>query len=411
MTRKLAVVLLLLAVPLTAQDLESHSGMNVRFDAPGARARSMGGASLALGDVFGAATNPAAIASTTQRIAAIEGRYTSSTSEHLTDATLPFTSTTRLESSRTRLNSALVVIPTSRGVYSIFYDEPLAARHDTRALNHASGVYASVGVRANGELVPFEGCSDCLNHFFSVPTVPRMDAEVTVRRVGTAGAWKSGNFALGAAVRYEMLDERSTFHSLMLAQSVPGTFADDSALSWNVGMQWQAAPSFRAGASWQSGASLDADRGPTLGERTTFDVPETFGAGVAFEPVRNLTIAADALRVRYSDANEPVRASASPFLPPATFVMPDVTELHAGAEYRLGNVALRAGWWRDPAHRIRAEGDVQVAAALNLGLLDADEDHVTAGIGFGLSDRVRLDAAIDRGDRSTRASVAVATTF
>jgi len=34
---------------------------------------------------------------------------------------------------------------------------------------------------------------------------------------------------------------------------------------------------------------------------------------------------------------------------------PDVTEFHAGVEYRIGSVALRGGWWRDPAHGLEPD--------------------------------------------------------
>ena len=114
---------------------------------------------------------------------------------------------------------------------------------------------------------------------------------------------------------------------------------------------------------------------------------------------RHITIAADAVRVRYSEMENAWVTR---------YEIPDVTELHAGAELRIPSrvpVAIRAGWWRDPAHRLRA------TALENFALLDEDENHLTAGIGIGLGESLRLDAAIGRSEHTTRASVGVGAKF
>ena len=75
MLRTVAVsLLLLLALPLSAQHLEGFSGLRFRLDTPGARAAGMGSTSEATDDVFAGIANPAALAKQKQRVAAIELR-------------------------------------------------------------------------------------------------------------------------------------------------------------------------------------------------------------------------------------------------------------------------------------------------------------------------------------------------
>ena len=90
---------------------------------------------------------------------------------------------------------------------------------------------------------------------------------------------------------------------------------------------------------------------------------------------------------------------------------PDVTELHAGAEYRAGKYALRAGWWRDPAHALAIRNGVMPPPPFHylVAADDPTENHVTAGLSYG--EKTRFDASIDRGSRSTRVAFGVSTAF
>jgi long-subunit fatty acid transport protein len=195
--------------------------------------------------------------------------------------------------------------------------------------------------------------------------------------------------------------------------------SNDGTVTWSTGAQFDVSPRLRIGGSYRSGAEFETNRelatqDDTFAAARTFTTPSSYAAGVAFDVTPRLTFAADAVRVRYSEMTEALVTST--VLNPAGWIvyeMPDVTELRAGAEYRLPAripVALRAGWWHDPAHRLRATGrGTMVAAMMNLTLLDQDETHVTAGIGVG--DRVRFDAALDRSENTTRASIALSSTF
>src|SRR5262249_32427586 len=135
---------------------------------------------------------------------------------------------------------------------------------------------------------------------------------------------------------------------------------------------------------------------------TTFHVPDIYGLGVSFRPIPVLTINADAVRVNYSNLvddfisiNADVRAVAKPF------AAKDVTEAHLGAEYFFSTkipFALRAGYWRDPAHSLQYVGPLtspnRVASAI-LFPKGENHNHISAGAGLAWP-RFQIDVGYDR---------------
>lgn len=416
-----AVAVLLLSFSVSAQDIESFAGVRIRIDAPGARSTAMGGASEALSDPFGAATNPASLAQQRKRVVAVEGREVTNEIDFHTSGTVgSFTSATYEHGSR-GVRAATLVIPTAPATWVLFYDEPYDVFVDTRSTIDANRVANMLGVAIrNGNAVPLNECIDgpslagCEGLvYFSAPTLTRAYGTLRLRRYGAAAARSFGRLSVGASAQYAELNER-----------FGGAQTGGRELTWNAGLQYALAPRVRFGASYRAGATYDGERTlpGTLGEPlpvvpSQFRTPTSYAAGLAADVTPNLTIAADAVRIKYSDLVErPVNAFTDrppAFGGPIYYGFPDVTELHAGAEYRLSTripVALRAGWWREPAHRMQALGNESLAKALNaVMLLDEDENHVTAGIGIG--DRVRLDAAFDRSENTSRASLTLATAF
>lgn len=412
-----AALALFFASPLAAQELDSFAGMRFRFDAPGARSTAMGGASEALTDVFTAATNPASLARQRNRALAVEVRENSSSVDYLTGGTVGSFTTASMENSARGVRSAIVVLPAASATWAVYYDEPLNIVADATRVPLSTG-HIIIGLRGN-ELVPDSECqpgpnapADCAIGFFNTPAIYPIRSEVRLRRYGAAGAWSRGRFAFGGGVQYAQLHQESGPNTILGQRTSGGRF------TFNAGTQIDVTSRLHLGGSYRSGAEYDTDRWIAPGNSginaETYRTPSSYAAGLAFDVTPRLTVTADAVRVNYSDMTREISAEfQSAPMGWTSHSMPDVTELRAGAEYRLATrvpVALRAGWWSDPAHRLRATGHgVHYAALSNLLLLDADENHVTAGIGVG--DRVRVDAAIDRSERTTRASVALATTF
>lgn len=407
-----AAALLAFSSSLSAQQLESHAGLRLRFESPGARSAAMGGASTALVDPFSAATNPASLARQRQRMAAVEARATSSATEYLTSGTLGAFNTASFETTSRGVRGAVVVLPAARATWALYYDEPMQISTDTWSIPFR-GELVHVGV-LDGKLIPALDCrpiDGCVNVGFSAPVISPARAELRVRRYGAAGGTAIGRLAIGGSLQYAHVEEDLV--TLGAEQQAGG-----GRVTYTAGAQFDLTPHLRFGASYRSGSQHDGER-HEVGRHgwqfvdAQFRTPSSYAAGLAAELTPNVTFAADAVRVRYSETIEPAIYGDGP-LGSIHYEFPDVTELHAGLEYRLRTripIALRAGWWSDPRHRVQATADLPgLAESLNHVMLrDAGENHVTAGIGVG--DRVRLDAAFDRSENTTRASVALSSTF
>jgi hypothetical protein len=391
--------------------------MRFRFEAPGARNAAMGGTSEALEDTF--STNPAALARIRERRVSVDARRSTAETEFITSGTIGSFQTMSLAAKSSGIQSATVVIPTRAATLALFVDEPMNSSFSTNALPRGERAGVVIGIRDN-QLVPSTDCplfgeaapseDHCNFAFFDTPVALRADTRVSLRRMGGVVAFGRGPVSFGASVQYAHLEERAS------ADGVENR-ANGSRVTWSAGGQWQISPTVRAGASYRSGAKFAATR--TFSDPQivypvrSFNTPSSYGAGLAFDVAPNVTIAIDAVRVRYNK----MLAGVNPFTTTADdlflYVMPDVTELHAGGEVRIPTripVSLRAGWWRDPAHRIRIQADAPAwLLSYNTLLRDEDEDHVTAGIGVG--DRIRLDAAIDKSEHTTRGSLTIASTF
>jgi hypothetical protein len=390
--------------------------LRFRFEAPGARSAAMGGATEALEDTF--STNPAALARVRERRVAVDARRTTSETEFITAGTVGAFQTDAIGSRSSGIQAATVVIPTRAATFAFFVDEPMNASMSTHGLPRGERASIVIGIR-NNVLVPVSDCPDpstvaygeaCALAFYDSPIAVQGDTRVSLRRAGGTVAFGRGPLSFGASAQLTRLDEEARFYDVE-------SRAEGSRVTWSAGAQWQVSPVVRAGASYQSGAKYPATRTFPEGQIPypvrSFNTPSSYGAGLAFGLAPNVTVALDARRIRYSE----MLAGVNPFTgtPEEVFlyVMPDVTELHAGAEVRLPTrvpVAVRAGWWRDPAHRIRVKSDLpHWITIFNLLFVDEDEDHLTAGIGVG--DRLRLDAAIDKSEHTTRGSLTLATTF
>jgi long-subunit fatty acid transport protein len=174
-----------------------------------------------------------------------------------------------------------------------------------------------------------------------------------------------------------------------------------SELTWNAGVLFTPVQQLTIGAVYKKGASYDftADfvedfmesDGVTPFRTTTLDlpvrIPDVFGGGVAIRATESFTIVADAVRVKYSqadlgpDAQNLYQQAGQGGREP----LEDGTEIHVGGEYTWakGNdwlFAARAGFYTDPDHD-------------GLAGLDSKQSHFTVGGGFVVKNALQLDAA------------------
>jgi hypothetical protein len=151
---------------------------------------------------------------------------------------------------------------------------------------------------------------------------------------------------------------------------------------------------------------------------TKFHIPDIAGVGVSFRPIPVLTINADAVHVKYTNLIDDFVASVADVraLSEDPFQLDDVIELHIGAEYFFATkipIALRAGFWRDPAHSIEWRGPKNRPDFIAEAMLypeGKDQNHFSVGAGIAWP-RFQIDAAYDSSEHFKVGSISVVTRF
>jgi hypothetical protein len=135
--------------------------------------------------------------------------------------------------------------------------------------------------------------------------------------------------------------------------------------------------------------------------QTQFHIPDVYGVGISVRPIPVLTINVDGVRVKYTNLVDDFVSSVSELRAiGAPFKANDATELHVGAEYFFSTkipVALRAGYWRDPAHSTYWAGPLNTSEAVGAAMLyprGEKQNHKSIGAGLAWP-KFQIDAAYD----------------
>ncbi len=462
----------ILCLPVVAQntDIESLAGLQFNFGNPGARALGMGGAFLGLADDASAAeANPAGLTILRKPEITIEARHYLEQQILTTSGTYP-----DLERTGFGHNSQNVQVAFASAVYPIknkftiggYYHEPLrnsGGGYVVRLYDPLTGqVQKDVPTfhfpRDNSGLISREECNRLRKEMNDigacvewgvVPFISALDVEQ--RTWGVAAAWQvRPSLSIGATVRYQTFKEgafASRLEDLGGIYRISQVFVqatarrtesgglelrEESDLTFGVGFKWLATDKISLGGVYKIGpkfkAPIFASDATTnyLFETqadTTFHIPDSAGLGVSLRPIPALTINVDAIHVTYSNlvdgfyaSNRTIREVGAPF------EADDVTELHIGGEYFFSTkipVAIRAGFWRDPAHSItyrgplsvRDEQGIPVAAAESLLFPEGENtNHVAVGGGVAWP-RVQIDFAYQTSKRYKVGSLTVVTRF
>ena len=423
-TAPLALFLILVASAARAQ--QGGAALQFNFSNPGARSLGLAGAFAGLADDATAAfANPAGLVQLTRPEVSIEGR--------LWDFSIPF-----VEGGRVFGNATGVGLDTSNGLR---FAESSA---QTSGVSFLSFVYPTGRASLSFfryQLAKFEVESRTNGFFRSDPfgllqTVRRDERrQSTVLDVvswGAAGAYRlTDSVSLGIGLVYSqtklsIVDEEWD----AINETLEGVFgpipliperlenrvtmeSEESDWTFNAGLLWQASSQWSLGGFYRQGpraaATITAFIGPlfedffdfpeaqpgtseVLGE-TTLRIPDVFGLGFAWHPAEAVTVSFEWDRVRYSQIVEALNPDVMDL---EDLVLGDVNEYHVGFEYAfLGLspiVAVRAGWWHDPAHQIQDRGrDVFDRAIFQGG---EDKSHFAFGGGFAFQS-FQLDVGID----------------
>jgi long-chain fatty acid transport protein len=458
----LLVLGLLAAWPAAAQntDIESLSGLQFNFANPGARSLGMGGAFLGLADDASAIeANPAGLTILRKPEISLEGRnyltmQTLTTSGVFPDA-MEQTDFTHF-SRRAEVSFGSFVYPIKNFALAVYYHEPLnnAGFGSVEPIRNPITQQITTNVphfyfaRDQKQAVTQQQCLDIQqknpNDIFACAEYdvnPFLTAvDIRQQTWGVGGAWKVKNLSVGATVRYQTFNESAfTYRTDLfgepqsLAVQATGSFKNGELVSkqqkkvtFGAGFKWEANERFSMGGVYKKGARFAT---PTFAENdqtnfqfvkvadTTFHIPDVAGLGVSVRPIPTLTINADAVRIKYSNLIDnftsifgEVQKLSKPYS------APDVTEIHVGGEYFFPwkiPFAIRAGWWRDPAHATKYVGplnDPQLIADAILYPGSKTQNHRSIGAGLAWP-RFQIDAAYDTAEKYKVGSLSVVTRF
>ncbi len=453
----------LLALPLAAQnvDIEALAGLQFNFGNPGARSLGMGGAFLGLADDASAAeANPAGLTILRKPEVSIEARNFVEEQLFTTSGTFPEVERTafRHYSDRVVVSFASVVFPIrNKFTLGAYFHEPLN--------NKGTGVVAPVRDPFTGNLIsllpnfflPSDGggavsedeCEDireaqndpfaCLEYRIN-PFVSRLN--VRQRTFGIAGAWQvHPKLSLGATVRYQRFQEEAfTFRFTqeldpdnVLVQATARVnddgeveLVEESDVTFAVGFKYAPTDKLSFGGVYKKGPTFTTPlffAGSSTGGNfvkvtdTTFHVPDVAGIGVSIRPIPVLTVNLDAVHVKYSNLVDDFVASVADVRElDEPFGADDVTELRVGAEYVFTTkipIAVRAGFWRDPAHSIEWRGPLNRPDFIAEAMLYPEgvtQNHYSIGAGLAWP-RFQIDGAYDTSDTFKVLSISMVTRF
>lgn len=421
------------------------TGINFNFANPGARARGIGGAFVALADDSTAAlANPAGLAfldrqftlelihdeerapvgQVTQGGVEITGSFPDYAFVALGDP-----SRVRADSSSTRVNHASMVFPVPRAnlglalYYASFADLDQSYDVGPGLMCVDNGSPYTPG--AGGGCV---GPSD--SSFGELYTPFSVRAELESEVAGIGFGWKlSDRFSIGGSVAYGQttFSGRSTSSGVeapdglvLVSPLTQASEVDDSDVMYTVGVLYRGdlvgfGLSYRSEMAFEIASDvLDSTGTPIPGQAFDgeFRIPERMSGGLALFPGDNWVVAAEYVRIPYSDIPEGMPEQFDVLRQQAgvRYTSADVEEIHVGAEYTTFSNnkgwSVRVGYWRDQSHLIfSSQGypdpivepnpDLLLAgAALLYREFELDFDHFTAGFGVAFG-KVRIDAAVD----------------
>lgn len=404
---------LLISSNLLAQSNEEvYQGFQFNFFPPGARSMAMGGAFIGLADDATAAySNPAGMVILTKPEVSAVGKFTKYTTLRAAnwDSFYTGTLTEFSDGSIADFGFASVVIPAGKFSFGISmtnfmnYQESFVL--ETRPIPGTIWAYR-----------PAVGEMDLKGYYFSASAAARL----------------SDVFSVGVTVNYTLLNITTTtsLHDINWADytDVSGAiineaYVDDSGsgIGFTAGILITPNPKISIGAVYSYNPKIDYVQGFWVGgSRTTgtflsdvtltLDIPDRFGAGIAFRPFDELVIIADVVMTQYSQTtNNGVATYSDSDLGiyrgddiSNLYETDDTTEIHVGAEYALmagkTPIFLRAGFFTNPDHRPQYKGS-DLGELLRWNLVDYSDQiketeiGITFGIGTVINSKLQIDGA------------------
>ena len=425
----LSAVVLFVPVPADAQsNAEINAGVQFNFRPPGARSLAMGGAFVAVADDATAAyTNPAGLGVLTKPELSLEIRNTEFTTlftdrgNSRTPSGIGIDTVEGLINGRSTVGStgpafASVVLPAGRFAVALYLHE--LSRFRAALLTQGPYFGASRAFPAESEM-----SLDIVN--YGLATSFRASEKL----------WLGAGISLytfeidSMTDRFGIRREDFVFNDARIggfygppdyglanianSQTQEG---DDTAVDVTAGLLWRPSAKLQVGAVFRrgpefEGVSVEIRPGARFSFTPSravsgFKVPDAFALGLALRPSDQLVLAAEVVRVRYSQRLKYFVDAFGGFgeADPDDYAIDDGTELHLGAEYVVAGMArplvFRAGAWREPDNRIRWVGPPLDDDASEIFFRKGEANvHGAFGLGWVASSRFQLDAGADLSDR------------
>lgn len=401
-------VLTLLTASAHAQTFEQFTFLRLHEAPMSVRSAGMGAATEAASpDLADLAANPAATAAMKKRVISI-GIAQDARDFHGIGFAGGFPTTKIYPLRATDLAHAAIAIPlrgVSLGAY--YRNEP-----------RLSDPYAKTIEGPNIPYTPSCTEKDCFYFFGIMPSFERRE-----RRYGITAAAEAGALSFGAGVEMRELNEELDLARVAFLGSVAPPervfreVSDRDAVV-NAGIRWRATPRVALALAYNGAGSFtrttsactvdvhDLSRCVTSKAAIGASeqrMPDAYRGSISFKHSERLMLVGELVRRNYSN----LRNDAYSVIGTAeTLPYRDVTELHAGAEYRVASlpIALRAGWWRDPARLRGFAGNIPAISS------DDDVEHTTFGAAWYAGDS-RIDLSLDSAQDVRRASIAFVHSF
>lgn len=250
--------------------------------------------------------------------------------------------------------------------------------------------------------------------------------------------------SVGVTLNYTMLNitTSTVLHEINWADATDATgpirnstYVDDSGngIGFTAGVLISPSPKISIGAVYSMNPKIEYIQGmwySGTNETGTFhnditltlDIPDRFGAGIAFRPFDELVIIADVVMIQYSQiTNNMISTYSGDGYDrgddiSASFETPNTTEIHVGAEYALLSgktpIFFRAGFFTNPNHRPSYIG-LDLGELFRWDLIDYSEQieetelGFTFGVGVVIDSKIQIDGAYVISDSLSQGIISV----
>ncbi len=406
---------------------ENNANLPFSFSNPGARSLAMGGAFLgAADDATAAYTNPAGLTRLgLEQQVSLELRRNEYSTRYASGGsftTAPFDPSgvgySRADDDTDEVSFVSWVLPRDRWAIALY-------RHQFLNYENAYQTNPIGFTLPNGDVFATRGF--------------RAAADLEIVNWGASFAYNlTDTLSFGIGVSYydfEMASVTERFDvnfddlsNLPDVRNAQAQFGDDSDYGYNIGLLYRGSDRFSIGLSYRSAPKFDYravnilnnESGPIVfNDRiTAFEAPDMFGVGFSWRVTDRLMLNLDVNRINYSNLSDPVDdaffggdfAEFSDPLVLSRIKADSVWETRLGGEYVIDSlrfpVSLRAGVWREEAHKLTFVGDPDSPSFegsetpyANAVLFFPGEDETHLSVGFGVAfPRFQLDFAYDDSD-------------